>query len=122
MNYDLPERDVWSYRKVSALVKVLGRNIEFLEEYGKEADEESLRRLCGLRDKYLVLQSGMEKYLESTDDSVKAKVIRERMLHVDMGSGELVDFVGYSHTTVDFYLGEFMREYYPGEEEASLSS
>ena len=122
MNYDLPERDVWSYRKVSALVKVLGRNIEFLEEYGKEADEESLRRLCGLRDKYLVLQRGMEKYLESTDDSVKAKVIRERMLHVDMGSGELVDFVGDSHTTVDFYLGEFMREYYPGEEEASLSS
>lgn len=27
-----------------------------------------------------------------------------------------------ANTTVDFYLGEFMREYYPGVEEASLSS
>lgn len=31
MNYELPERDVWSYRKVGALIKVLERNIEFLE-------------------------------------------------------------------------------------------
>jgi len=53
MNYELPERDIWSYRKVSVLVKVVERNIEFLGTYGKGADEESLRWLHGLGDVYL---------------------------------------------------------------------
>ena len=112
MNYELPERDIWSHSKVSALVKVLDRNIKFLGEYGMEADGESLKRLQVLRDRYLRLQQGMERYLHSEEISAKAKVIRERMLHVDMGSGELADFVGYSHTTVDMYLAEFLKEYY----------
>lgn len=114
MNYELPERDIWSHRKVSALVKALERNIEFLGTYGKGADEESLSRLHGLRDKYGVLLAGMDKYLQSPEDSVGSKVVRARVLHVEMNSKELAELVGYSHTTVDMYLGEFLKEYYAG--------
>ena len=114
MNYELPERDIWSYRKVSVLVKVVERNIEFLGTYGKGADEESLRRLHGLRDRYRALLAGMDKYLQSPEDSVGFQVVRARLLHVEMNSKELADLVGYSHTTVDMYLGEFLKEYYAG--------
>ncbi|WP_173444584.1 hypothetical protein [Selenomonas ruminantium] len=84
MNYELPERDVWSYRKVEALIKVLERNIEFLEQH-EECDSESLKRL---------------------------KMLRERLRHVELSMGELADLVGYSHTTVDLCLAEFLRKYY----------
>jgi|GEM_PF-5032091 len=57
MNYELPERDVWSYRKVGALIKVLERNIEFFEQH-EECDSESLKRLKMLRDRYMTLQGG----------------------------------------------------------------
>ena len=115
MNYELPERDIWSHRKVSVLVRVLDHNIEFLEKYGKEADEESLRRLCGLRDRYLRLQQGMEEYTDSQDDSIKAMVVKARLSHVDMNLAELADLTGYSHTTITMYLAEFLRAYYPEE-------
>ena len=113
MNYELPERDIWSHRKVSVLVRVLERNIEFLEKYGKEADEESLRRLCGLRDRYMCLQRGIEEYIESRDESIKAKVVKARLSHVDMNLVELAGLTGYSHTTINMYLSEFLRAYYP---------
>ncbi len=121
MNYELPERDVWSYRKVGALLKVLERNIEFWEQ-NEERDNESLRRLCGLRDKYRALHNGMEEYLKSNDESSHVKVVKERLLHVEMGTGELAAHVGYSHTTVDLCLAEFMKKYYYPPVAGSLSS
>ena len=45
---------------------------------------------------------------------VGSQVVRARLLHVEMNSKELADLVGYSHTTVDMYLGEFLKEYYAG--------
>ena len=113
MNYELPERDIWSYRKVSVLVKVLERNIEFLGTYGKGADEESLRRLCCLRERYLRLQKGMEAYADSLDESIRTKVVKAHLAHVDMNLVELAALTGYSHTTLNLYLAEFLREYYP---------
>lgn len=68
MNYELPERDVWSYRKVGALIKVLDKNIEFLEQH-EECDSESLKRLKKLRDRYMVLLAGMDAYLNSEEES-----------------------------------------------------
>ena len=112
LNYELPERDVWSYRKVGALIKVLERNIEFLEQNYEETDMESLKRLCALRDRYRILHDGMEKYLFSEDDSTRIRIVRERLLHVDLGSAELADFVGFSHTTVDLCLSDFLKKYY----------
>ena len=56
----------------------------------------------------------MDKYLQSPEDSVGFQVVRARLLHVEMNSKELADLVGYSHTTVDMYLGEFLKEYYAG--------
>lgn len=111
MNYELPERDVWSYRKVGALIKVLERNIEFLEHH-EECDSELLKRLKMLRDRYRTLHGGMEEYLNSKDESSRVKVIRERLLHVELGMGELADLVGYSHTTVDLYIVAFLKRYY----------
>ena len=99
MNYELPERDVWSYRKVGALIKVLERNIEFLEQH-EECDSESLKRLKMLRDRYMTLQGGMEEFLKSEEESSRVKVLRERLRHVELSMGELADLVGYSHTTV----------------------
>ena len=112
LNYELPERDVWSYRKVGALIKVLERNIDFLEQNDEETDKESLKRLCGLRDRYRILHAGMEKYLFSEDDSTRTRIVRERLLHVELGAAELADFVGYSHTTVGLCLAEFLKKYY----------
>jgi len=112
LNYELPERDVWSYRKVGALIKVLERNIEFLEQNDEETDKESLRRLCALRDRYCILHAGMEKYLYAEDESTRVRIVRERLLHVELGSAELADFVGYSHTTVDLCLSDFLKKYY----------
>ena len=111
MNYELPERDVWSYRKVGALIKVLERNIEFLEQH-EECDSESLKRLKMLQDRYMTLQGGMEEFLKSEEESSRVKVLRERLRHVELSMGELADLVGYSHTTVDLCLAEFLRKYY----------
>lgn len=117
MNYELPERDVWSYMKVGALIKVLERNIEFLGQ-NDESDKESLKRLQLLRTRYSVLYYGMEKYLYSNDNSTKVKVVRERLLHVELGMGALADFVGYSHTTIDMCLSDFLQTYYSPSVEA----
>ena len=111
MNYELPERDVWSYRKVGALIKVLERNISFLEPH-EECDNESLIRLKRLQVRYKKLYMGMEEYLKSEDESSRVKVIKERLRHVELGMGELADLVGYSHTTVDLSLAEFLKKYY----------
>jgi hypothetical protein len=54
----------------------------------------------------------MEKYLFSEDDSTRIRIVRERLLHVDLGSAELADFVGFSHTTVDLCLADFLKKYY----------
>ena len=121
MNYELPERDVWSYRKVGALIKGLERNIEFLKQH-EECDSESLKRLKMLRDRYMTLYKGMEEYLESEEESSRVKVIRDRLRHVELGTGELANLVGYSHTTVDLCLAEFLRKYYyPSAGRNSLS-
>ena len=111
MNYELPERDVWSYRKVGALIKVLERNISFLETH-EECDNESLIRLKRLQVRYKKLYMGMEEYLKSEEESSRVKVIKERLRHVELGMGELADLVGYSHTTVDLSLAEFLNKYY----------
>ncbi len=122
MNYELPERDVWSYRKVEALIKVLELNIDFLEQH-EECDSESLMRLKSLQARYKMLHMGMDAYLKSEEESSRVRVIRERLRHVELSMGELADHVGYSHTTVDLCLAEFLKKYYhtPAEID-SLSS
>lgn len=111
MNYELPERDVWSYRKVEALIKVLELNIDFLEQH-EECDSESLMRLKSLQARYKMLYMGMNEYLKSEEESSRVRVIRERLRHVELSMGELADHVGYSHTTVDLCLAEFLKKYY----------
>lgn len=96
---------------VGALIKVLERNIEFLEQH-EECDSESLKRLKMLRDRYMTLQGGMEEFLKSEEEFSRVKVLRERLRHVELSMGELADLVGYSHTTVDLCLAEFLRKYY----------
>ena len=53
----------------------------------------------------------MEKYLYAEDDSTRVRIVRERLRHVELGSAELADFVGYSHTTVDLFLSDFLKKY-----------
>ena len=111
INYELPERDVWSYRKGEALIKVLELNIDFLEQH-EECDSESLMRLKSLQARYKMLYKGMDAYLKSEEESSRVRVIRERLRHVELSMGELADHVGYSHTTVDLCLAEFLKKYY----------
>jgi len=54
----------------------------------------------------------MEEFLKSEEESSRVKVLRERLRHVELSMGELADLVGYSHTTVDLCLAEFLRKYY----------
>ena len=70
----------------------------------------------------MTLYEGMEEYLESEEESSWVKVIRDRLRHVELGTGELANLVGYSHTTVDLCLAEFLRKYYyPSAGRNSLS-
>ncbi len=63
---------------MGALIKVLERNIEFLEQH-EECDSESLKRLKMLRDRYMTLHGGMEEFLKSEDESSRVKVLQERL-------------------------------------------
>ena len=58
------------------------------------------------------MHAGMEKYLYAEDDSTRVRIVRERLRHVELGLAELADFVGYSHTTVDLCLSDFLKKYY----------
>lgn len=111
LEYNLPTADIFSRNKVEALIYVLERTIAFHEEYGK-FDEKVLAELKFKLGVYQNLLFAIKQILAFESERIGYRIIKARILNPHMTVGELEDYVGTSHTTIDNYVHSFQKKFF----------
>lgn len=111
LEYKLPIADIFSQNKVEALIYVLERTISFHEEYGN-FDEKILAKMKFKLEIYQNLLFAIKQILAFESERLGYRIIKAKILNPHMTVGELEEYVGTSHTTIDNYVHIFQQKFF----------
>ena len=110
LNFELPTSDLFSIKKIEALVYVLERLIVFHEEY-KKSDRKLLDVLKIKLNLYNDTLFALREFLALDIDDIGFKIIKSKIQNNGMSIKCLEKCTGYSHTTISNYVRIYQRKF-----------